>query len=130
MGAEIVQVLKLSVQFPIMVSVGPSILPSFPYVGTLALEGLLEDGCAKHCPSRPLENPDSSSEYCRSDPVVGEGLMSSWGGGSWKDSREIAVLGKVRSQTCCMAGVQKYDCGLSPSKKWGWILGGGGWGAS
>lgn len=63
------QVQGLSAQFPVMVSVGPWIMLSFPYVEILELEGLLGDGCAKHCPSRPLENPDSSEDR-RSDPVV------------------------------------------------------------
>lgn len=40
---------------------------------------------------------------------LGRGWFPAGAGGSWKDSREIAVLGKVRAQSCCMAGAQKYE---------------------
>lgn len=75
--------------------------------GFLRLKDFGGDGCAKHCPSRPLENPDSCSGRCRSDPGIGKGRISSRGGGGGglgKDSREIAALGKGAISALLHAG--------------------------
>lgn len=39
------------------------------------------------------KNPDSSSEDCRSDPVIGKGLISTWGGGPWEDAISVLLHG-------------------------------------
>lgn len=53
--------------------------PSRPFVVFLLLEQLLGESCVRHCPSHPVESSNFSSGDCRSDPVIGEGLISSWG---------------------------------------------------
>lgn len=52
----------------------------------LALEGFLEEGSARHCLSHPVESIYSSGD-CHSGPVIGKGLISSWGllEGLWRN---------------------------------------------
>lgn len=96
-------------------------------MGFLALEGLLKDGCARHCPSHPLESPGLSSGDCRSGPEIGKGVDFHLGKGVLRRTAEKSVLEKARSQFCCMAEVQKYEAvEFLQSTIWGLILGLGG----
>lgn len=102
---RILQLLKLHADFPVMVSVGPWILltsglPALVW-DFLELEGLLEGGCARLCPSRPLET--DSSRDCRSGPII-EGVYFQLGEGGaleglwrnpcpWRDAISVLLHG-------------------------------------
>ena len=80
--------------------------PSRPCVDFLAFEGLLGEGCARDCPSRPLESPDSSSG----------GL--SQGPGNWEGVD--LQLGVLRRTLETSLSLERRD--LSPSACWGYKI--------